>query len=325
MSTNNHILVTGGAGYIGSHTCKLLSRSGYLPIVYDNLSSGHRDAVRYGPFCYGDTLDRLTLDRALAEWKPAAVIHFAACAYVGESVVSPDKYYRNNVIGLLSLLDSMRANNVRKIVFSSSCATYGVPDQLPITEDAPQRPINPYGETKLIGEHIIRDYGRAYGIRSVALRYFNASGADREGELAERHDPETHLIPRALMAAAGTIPHLDVFGSDYDTPDGTCIRDYIHVEDLAEGHMRALAYMHQNEDPLQVNLGTGAGVSIREVLLAIERASNRQVPVCMSARREGDPAALFADPTRARETLGFVTKCSDIETIIASAQKSFGL
>ena len=206
------------------------------------------------------------------------MVHFAASAYVGESMVAPDKYYRNNVTGLLTLMDAIRKSGVRKIVFSSSCATYGAPRQLPITETQPQEPINPYGVTKLIGEHIIRDYGHAFGINSVVLRYFNACGADRTGELSKRHDPETHLLPRALIAASGRIPHLDVYGDDYDTPDGTCIRDYIHVEDLADGHVRALAYLERGEAPLQVNLGSGKGTSIRQLLLMIERVCGKKVP-----------------------------------------------
>ena len=222
-------------------------------------------------------------------------------------------------------MDALRSADIRRIVFSSSCATYGVPEDLPITEDSPQRPINPYGETKLIGEHILRDYGRALGFRHASLRYFNACGADREGKLSERHDPETHLIPRALMAAAGTIANLDVFGDDYDTADGTCIRDYIHVEDLAEGHVRALEYLERNDEPLMVNLGAGVGVSVRQVILEIERSCGRKVPIHMGPRRPGDPAVLYADPARAKERLGFVARYSDMATIINTAKASFGL
>jgi UDP-arabinose 4-epimerase len=325
MSAEKRILVTGAAGFIGSHTCKLLSTSGYLPIAYDNLSTGRRDAVRFGPFVQGDILDRAALDRALGEWRPEAVIHFAARASVADSFVAPDRYYRDNVVGLLNVLDAIRTAKVGKIVFSSSCATYGVPDRLPIVETCPQAPVNPYGETKLIGERLIRDYGRAFGVKYVVLRYFNASGADREGELRERHDPETHLVPRALMAAAGTISHLDVFGDDYDTPDGTCIRDYIHVEDLADGHVRALAYLDANEEPLQVNLGSGKGTSIRDILTTVEAITCRKVRVRFSPRRDGDPAALYADPAKAKSRLDFITRCSDIETIVGTAMKSFGL
>lgn len=324
-SEKKAILVTGGAGFIGSQTCKLLARMGYLPVVFDNLSTGHRDSVRFGPFMHGDILDRSALDHAITQWAPKAVIHFAACAYVGESVEAPHKYYRNNVIGLLTLMEAIKQGCVDQVVFSSSCATYGVPDRLPITETTPQKPINPYGETKLIGEHILRDFTAAFGIRHVALRYFNACGADSDGELTERHDPETHLIPRALMATSGRIPHLSVFGDDYDTPDGTCIRDYIHVEDLADGHVRALDYIEANAAPLQVNLGSGKGTSIKEALEAIERITSKKTPVRMSPRRAGDPAILFADASLAREKLGFQTRYSDMDTVIRSARASFGV
>jgi UDP-arabinose 4-epimerase len=319
---NSRIVVTGGAGFIGSHTCKLLARLGYEPITYDNLSTGHRDAVRYGPFEQGDILDQDRLNAVLNHWRPEAVIHFAASAYVGESVASPDKYYRNNVVGLLSLLDAMRRAGLDKVVFSSSCAVYGVPDKLPISETSSTRPLSPYGETKLIGERILRDYGAAYGMRHVALRYFNAAGADSDGELGERHDPETHLIPRALMAATGLIDHLEVFGDDYDTPDGTCIRDYVHVDDLADGHVRALRYLADGNASLQVNLGTGTGTSIKEVFAAIERVTNRKVPVKFVARRPGDPAALYADAVLVRKVLDFTASRSDIDNIIRTAVRS---
>lgn len=319
------ILVTGGAGFIGSHTCKLLAKSGYRAVSFDNFSTGHRDAVRFGPSMEGDIRDRSALDRVMAEWRPHAIIHFAAHAYVGESVFAPDIYYDNNVVGLLTVLNSARRFGIAHVVFSSSCATYGLPDQLPIREDMPQRPINPYGETKLIGEHILRDYARAFGLRYAALRYFNACGADRDGELRERHDPETHIIPRALMAAAGRLPHLDVFGGDYETPDGTCIRDYIHVEDLAQGHVRALEYLDRHDGSFHANLGTGHGVSILDIIHAIESVAGRKVPVNMGPRREGDPPALYADPSRARDLFGFEATRSDLHTIVRSAMPSFGL
>jgi UDP-arabinose 4-epimerase len=319
------ILVTGGAGYIGSHTCKVLAAHGYEPVTYDNLIAGHRDAVRWGPFVAGDILDTGRIAATLAEYKPEAVIHFAAFAYVGESVEDPAKYYHNNVTGTLSLLDACRATGVRNIILSSSCATYGVPETLPISESEPQAPINPYGRSKLMMEHIVEDYAAAYGIRYVSLRYFNACGADPDGELSERHDPETHLIPRALMAASGQIPHLAVFGDDYETGDGTCVRDYIHVTDLARAHALAAAYLADGGVSTAVNLGTGRGVSIREILTAIHRVTDREVPIVMEPRRAGDPPALFADPRRAADRLGFKAELSDIDTIVRTAAPSFGL
>ncbi len=319
------ILVTGGAGFIGSHTCKLLQDQGYEPVVYDNLSTGHRELVKFGPFVHGDICDGAAVRRAIEAWQPEAVIHFAASAYVGESVTSPDRYYQNNVVGLLQVLDAMKQCKVSKIVFSSSCATYGIPDQLPIPETLPQRPINPYGETKLIGERIIRDYAAAFGMKAVILRYFNASGADRSGLLREMHDPETHLIPRALMAAAGTIPHLDVFGDDYPTPDGTCVRDYVHVEDLADGHVRALRHLEDSQGIAAFNLGTGKGTSIREIIASIESTFGIRIPVKMSPRRPGDPASLYADAGLAGRVLKFSPRYSDLDTIVATAGRTFGL
>jgi UDP-arabinose 4-epimerase len=319
------VIVTGGAGFIGSHTCKMLAANGFEPVTYDNLVTGHRDAVRWGPLVQGDILDRRALAAAIAEHAPAAVIHFAASAYVGESVEKPAKYYRNNVTGTLSLLDACRDAGVANIIFSSSCATYGVPDILPIREDMQQRPISPYGRSKLVAEHMAEDYSRAYGLRFVALRYFNASGADPDGELWERHDPETHIIPCALMAAAGAVPYLSVFGDDYQTPDGTCIRDYIHVTDLARAHLNALLHLLRGGDSVAVNLGTGRGVSIREILAAITRVTRREVPIVIEPRRAGDPPALFADPSNARDRLGFVAALSDIDTIVRTAAPFFGL
>lgn len=324
MSANT-VLVVGGAGFIGSHTAKLLSKQGYRPVVYDNLSTGHRKAVRWGAFVEGDILDASRLMAAIQESKPSAVIHFAASAYVGESVANPAKYYSNNVAGTQSLLEACRLTGTRNVVFSSSCATYGVPSNLPIKERETQQPINPYGRTKLIAEQMLADYSAAYGLRFVALRYFNACGADLDGELEESHDPETHLIPRALMAAAGTIDFLEVYGDDYDTPDGTCIRDYIHVADLARAHVLAVERLINDGSNLAVNLGTGRGTSIKEILVAISRLTGLNVPVEMRARRAGDPPALYADPTFAAEKLGFRAVYSDLDTIIRSAAPSFGL
>ena len=313
------ILVTGGAGYIGSHASKALARAGYLPVVFDNLSRGHREAVRWGPFVEGDLADRLCLRAALAEHRVVAVMHFAAYAEVGQSVADPALYYRNNLIGTLSLLDAMREAGVGEIVFSSTCAIYGTPDAVPIGESAPHRPVNPYGETKLATERALRWYGGAYGIRSASLRYFNAAGADLEGELGEAHEPETHLIPLVLQAALGQRPHIEVFGTDYPTPDGTAIRDYVHVEDLAMAHLRALEHLRAEGASIAVNLGTGCGHSVREVIAAVERVSGCRVPVRDAARRLGDPPALVADPALATELLGWRPKYSDLETIIRTA------
>ncbi|HEV7317785.1 MAG TPA: UDP-glucose 4-epimerase GalE [Ensifer sp.] len=319
------VLVTGGAGFIGSHTCKRLAQQGIVPVVYDNLSTGHRANVKWGPLVEGEIEDAECLAEAIRTVSPECLIHFAASAYVGESVEDPGKYYRNNVAGSISLLEACRATGVGRIVFSSSCATYGVPPRLPITEDTVQEPINPYGRTKLMIELMLADYARAYGMRSVALRYFNAAGADPEGQLTEQHDPETHLIPRALMAAAGRIDRLDIFGDDYATPDGTCIRDYIHVTDLADAHVAAVNYLSDGGEALHANLGSGHGTSIREVLSAIDRVTGQTVPVQMLPRRPGDPPVLFADTNWARQKLGFRPVLSDIDTIIATAAPSFGL
>ncbi|WDZ76175.1 UDP-glucose 4-epimerase GalE [Ensifer adhaerens] len=319
------VLVTGGAGFIGSHTCKRLAQQGFVPVVYDNLSTGHRANVRWGPLVEGDLGDTERLATAIRAYLPECLIHFAASAYVGESVEDPGKYYRNNVAGSIALLEACRSTGLARIVFSSSCATYGVPQRLPITEDTEQSPINPYGRTKLMIELMLADYARAYDLRSVALRYFNAAGADPDGQLAERHDPETHLIPRALMAAAGRIERLDIFGDDYATPDGTCIRDYIHVTDLADAHVAAVNYLHDGGEVLRANLGSGHGTSIRQVLEAIDRVTGRQVPVQVLPRRPGDPPVLYADTSRAHLQLAFRPALSDIETIIRTAAPGFGL
>jgi UDP-arabinose 4-epimerase len=313
------ILVTGGAGYIGSHACKALARAGYLPVVFDNLSLGHREAVRWGPFVDGDLSDRLCLRAALTEHRVVAVMHFAAYAEVGQSVADPALYYRNNLIGTLSLLDAMREIGVGEIVFSSTCAIYGTPETVPIGEGAPQRPVNPYGETKLAIERALCWYGAAYGIRSASLRYFNAAGADLEGELGESHEPETHLIPLVLQAALGQRSHIDVYGTDYPTTDGTAIRDYVHVDDLAITHLQALEHLRAEGASIAVNLGTGHGHSVREVIAAVERISGCRVPMREAARRPGDPPALVANPILAAELLGWRPKHSDLETIIRTA------
>ncbi len=319
------VLVTGGAGFIGSHTCKLLAANGIEPIAYDNLSTGHQDAVRWGELVEADILDRTALELAFVRYEPAAVIHFAGSAYVGKSVELPCLYYHNNVVGTLSLLDAALGAGRVPVIFSSSCATYGIPQRLPILETSVQAPINPYGRTKLVAEQILADYAAAYGMRYAALRYFNSCGTDPEGELVERHDPETHLIPRALMAAAGMLPQLCVYGDDYPTPDGTCIRDYVHVSDLARAHLLALRHLLDGGENLAVNLGTGRGSSIREVLAAIRRITGHAVPTVFQPRRAGDPPMLYADSSLARERLGFVPALSDLDTIIRTAAPSFQL
>ena len=311
------ILVTGGAGYIGSHACKALALAGYQPIVYDNLSRGHRHAVRWGPLVEGELADGARLAALLRAERIAAVMHFAAFAYVGESMTDPATYYRNNVGGTLSLLDAMREAGVDRIVFSSTCATYGIPERVPVTEATPQLPVNPYGETKLVIERALRWYGEAYGIRWMALRYFNAAGADPEGEIGEDHAPEPHLIPLVLRAGLGQGGPIAIFGTDYPTPDGTAIRDYIHVQDLAEAHVLALRHLAGGASAA-VNLGTGQGHSVREVIAAAE-AAGLKVPRREGPRRAGDPAALVADPSLAERLLGWRARISDIDTIIRTA------
>lgn len=318
------VLVTGGAGFIGAHACKALAEVGALPVVYDNLSTGNVDSVRWGPLVRGDVRDRGALASALKQFRITTIMHFAASAYVGESVQNPALYYENNVGGMFALLDAARDADVGQIVFSSSCATYGVPAVLPIVETTPQAPVNPYGRTKLICEQMLRDYGAAYGIRHVALRYFNAAGADPEGQIGERHEPETHLLPLAMRAAAGMLP-LNVLGHDYDTPDGTCIRDYVHVSDLARAHLLALRYLDRGQDSLAVNVGSGRGHSVMEVCDAIARVTGRRVPLRFCPRRAGDPPVLTSDPSMAARTLGFRTELSDIDTIVGHAAPWFGL
>jgi UDP-arabinose 4-epimerase len=313
------VLVTGGAGYIGSHACKALARAGHRPVVYDNLSRGHRAAVRWGPLVEGELADRARLVAAMREHRAAAVMHFAAFAYVGESVADPALYYRNNLGGSLALLEAMREAGIGRIVFSSTCATYGIPGAMPIAETTPQLPVNPYGETKLAIERALHWYGAAYGLRSVALRYFNAAGADPEGEIGEAHDPETHLIPLVIEAALGRRPQVEVYGTDYPTADGTAIRDYIHVQDLAEAHVLALGHLAGGGASVALNLGTGQGHSVRAVIAAVEHAGNRPVPYRDAPRRAGDPPELVADPSRAQALLGWQPRLSDLDTIVATA------
>jgi len=316
----DRILVTGGAGYIGSHACKASDAAGFMPVSFENLVYGHESAVKWGPLERGDISDADRLDEIFSAHKPAAVMHFAAYAYVGESVSDPAKYYANNVSGTLALLEAMRRHGVRNIVFSSTCATYGNPQRLPLTEDHPQAPINPYGRTKLAIEWALQDYCAAYGMNAVALRYFNAAGADPDAETGEDHDPETHLIPLVLEAAAGRRPHISIFGDDYDTPDGTCIRDYIHVTDLADAHLRALRALEKGEGFAAYNLGNEVGVSVKEVIEVARRVTGRDIPVQMAPRRPGDPARLVADSARAHAELGWrAGELSGIYRIIESA------
>jgi UDP-glucose-4-epimerase GalE len=317
--TSGTVLVVGGAGYVGAHTCKALSKAGYIPLVFDNLSTGHKNFVKWGPFVQGDIRDTGAVLQAIRSHKTEAVLHFAASAYVGESVTDPQKYYENNVAGSLSLLRGMLEAGCKKLVFSSSCAIYGKPDELPIRETAPQNPVNPYGASKLMVERILSDYAPAYGLDSTALRYFNASGADPEGELGELRDPETHLIPRAMMAIQGYITNFAVFGNDYPTPDGTAIRDYIHVSDLAEAHVLALQHLLASKAGGAFNLGTGHGYSVKQVLDAIAAETGESLMTVTASRRPGDPAVLVADATLSRAQLGFAPILSDLKSIIHTA------
>ena len=325
MTTSAKVLVTGGAGFIGSHTCKALAAAGYCPVVFDNLSTGHADAVRFGPLVEGDLRDRKAVETALKDHKIAAILHFAASAYVGESVENPLAYYDNNVGGMISLLSAAQTAGVDRIVFSSSCATYGIPQTLPITENTPQNPINPYGRTKLIGEQMLADQAAISSLRYAALRYFNAAGADPDGQLGERHDPETHLIPLALMAASGQLTALSIFGDDYPTPDGTCIRDYIHVSDLARAHVLALDYLMDGKPSVHLNLGSGKGHSILEIKAEIEALTGKPLPVQFQPRRPGDPPMLTADPSLASDILGFRAELSTLPRIIRDAAPWFGV
>jgi UDP-arabinose 4-epimerase len=313
------ILVTGGAGFVGSHACKALARAGFLPVVFDSLEHGHDWAVKWGPLERGDLRNEQDLARAFAARQPWAVMHFAAYAYVGESVAAPAKYYDNNIGGTSKLIAACAAHGCRNIVFSSTCATYGVPERLPLAEDSPQQPVNPYGYTKLVVERLLKDAETAHGIRHVALRYFNAAGADPDGELGEAHDPETHVIPLVLFAAMGQRPDVKLFGQDYPTPDGTCIRDYVHVSDLADAHVAALAWLSDGKPSEAFNLGNGRGFSVAEVVKAVEKVTGRSVPAEMCARRPGDPPVLVSDSAKARRLLDWVPQFSDLEDQIRHA------
>ncbi len=324
------ILVTGGAGYIGSHVVIALQQAGYEVLVLDNLCYGHSEFVEPQQLQRIDLEDRLGLDTLFKNHPTIeAVIHMAAFAYVGESVSNPALYYRNNVYGTLCLLEAMVANGVKNLVFSSTCATYGEPDWIPLTEDHPQRPINPYGYTKLVIEQMLRDFDRAYGLHSVAFRYFNAAGADPEGRVGEDHNPETHLIPLVLDVALGRRPQITVFGTDYPTADGTCIRDYIHVADLADAHVLGLKYLQDGGATGAFNLGNGSGFSVRQVIEMVEKVTGQAISQHFGTRRPGDPAALIGSADRARSILGWNPRYADLESIVTTAwnwhQKRFGL
>ncbi len=321
MTTKNMILVTGGAGYIGSHTVRLLAAQGLRIVVLDNMVYGHEEAIVDDAvqLVRGDIGDHTLLRSLFEEHKFSAVVHFAAFAYVGESVTNPLKYYRNNTSAPLALLEIMQEFGCRQFVFSSTCATYGVPTTIPITEETVQSPINPYGRSKLMLEWILADCETAWGLRSTCLRYFNASGCSADGVIGEDHNPETHLIPRVLMALTGEAGPVEVFGTDYPTPDGTCIRDYIHVEDLAAAHARALDHLAEGGESLRVNLGTGIGISVKEIIAAVEKVTGKTVPVVMGPRRAGDPAQLVADPSLAWRRLQWRAKHTNIEETVKSA------
>lgn len=313
------ILVTGGAGYVGSHTCKALAQAGHEPVVFDNLVHGFREAVQWGPLEIGDLLDENRIDQVMQKCHPDAVVHFAGYIAAGESVQEPGLYYLQNVGGTLSLLKAMRRHDINRLVFSSTAAVYGDPQYTPIPEDHPHLPINPYGHSKLMVEQILADHGAAHGTRYAALRYFNASGADPDGDIGECHDPETHLIPLVLHAALGLRDKLTIFGTDYDTPDGTAIRDYIHVTDLASAHVAAVGYLMKGGASTAVNLGTGQGYSVRQIIETVEHVTGLKVPHEEAGRRPGDPPILVADAAKAREVLSWSARHSSLESLIANA------
>lgn len=315
------ILVTGGAGYIGSHACKALAKAGFLPIVYDNLSTGHAYAVKWGPFIQADLNDCRKLNEAFSTFKPLAVMHFAANAIVAESMLNPGKYYRNNTGSSIALLEAMRDHGVKNLIFSSTCATYGNARSTPIPEDHPQEPINPYGRSKLMIEQIIADFAMAHGLKAVNLRYFNAAGADLGAEIGENHSPETHLIPVIIQSALGMQKEIVVYGTDFPTPDGSAIRDYIHVQDLADAHVAALQWLLAHQKSISINLGTGIGFSVVEVIEAVQKYCAKKIPLRYEKRRPGEPGILTASPARAKELLSWSPRYSDLNTIIESAWK----
>ncbi len=317
--TVQRVLITGGAGYIGSHAAKALRLAGREPVVFDDLSSGHAHAVRWGPLVKGDIRNAEALRAAIRQYRPDAVMNFAARIEVGEGEKDPAHFYDNNVAGMLNLMKVMLEEGVKNLVFSSTCAIYGDPERLPLTEDLPKRPISVYGRSKLMTEQMLEDVSRAHGLSFAALRYFNAAGADPDGEIGEEHEPETHLIPNAIKAAIGLGGPMKLFGNDYPTPDGTCLRDYIHVTDLAEAHILAADRLSEVSCNLQLNLGTGEGRTVLQVLQAVEAATGRPVPHTIAPRRPGDAIALYADATKVRQTLGWTPRLSDIDTIVSTA------
>ncbi len=313
------ILICGGAGYIGSHVNKLLAKKGYFTVVFDNLIYGHKEAVKWGDFIKGDLNNIDDLERVFSEYEIDAVIHLAAYAYVGESVRDPEKYYYNNVVNTLNLLRVMKKYGCSRIIFSSTCATYGIPVIVPITEDVKQNPINPYGKSKLMVEHILKDYHKAYGIEYVVLRYFNAAGADPDGEIGESHIPETHIIPLALETASGKRESFSVYGVDYDTFDGSCIRDYVHVEDLSQAHLLALRYLEQGGKSDFFNLGNEKGTSVLEIIDSVKKITGKDFAVCYDERREGDPPKLVGCGEKAKDILGWMPKYEGIDDIVRHA------
>jgi UDP-glucose 4-epimerase len=312
------ILVTGGAGYIGSHTCLALAEKGYTPIVYDNLLNGHREFVQWGPFEQGDVRDKERLDQVIDSYEPAAIIHFAGLIEVAESITNPMVFFENNVSGSVNLFAAALKARIDKVVFSSTCATYGIPQETPMREGHPQFPISPYGTSKLLVEQILRDLGTYQGLRSVILRYFNAAGADLKGRIGEWHNPESHVIPIAIDVARGKRSLFKINGSDYPTPDGTCIRDFVHVADLASAHARSIDYLMAGGTSVALNLGTGRGTSIKQLVGAIEIVSNTRIPIELAARREGDPPELVADNAKAKTTLRW-QPAYELEDIVKSA------
>lgn len=314
-----HVLVTGGAGYIGSHACKALARAGYIPVAVDNLSTGWAEAVKFGPLVEADLLDRAALDRAFAHYRPVAVLHFAALSLVGESMTDPGRYWRTNVNGSLNLIEAAVASGCMNFVFSSTCATYGDQDGVVLNEDTPQHPINSYGASKKAIEEMLKNFGAAYGLNHVIFRYFNVAGADPEAEIGEQHRPETHLIPLMLDAIEGRRPALTLFGEDYPTPDGTCIRDYVHVMDLVEAHLKGLDWLISGKGNRVFNLGTGRGFSVRQVIDASRSVTNRDVPIVIGQRRAGDAAALVSGSVRAKAELGWEPNRSTLPEMIRDA------
>lgn len=313
------VLVTGGAGYIGSHCCKYLSEKGYIPIVYDNFVSGHREFVQWGPLEEGSIGDKDKLVSVLEKYQPVAVMHFAAYASVGESVTQPSKYYSNNVADTITLLNTMVECEVRNFIFSSSCAIYGYPENVPMDETELKKPINPYGKTKLMVEQILKDYDKAYNLKSVCLRYFNAAGADPDDNIGEDHDPETHLIPLVLDVALGRKEYITINGDDYNTPDGTCIRDYIHVNDLANAHEKALQHLLVHKYPLWLNLGNGQGYSVKEVIETVKKVTGKEITVKIGPRRKGDPHKLVASSAKASKLIDWKPNYTSLEDIVSSA------